>query len=97
MKALFLITAHLISATTITLASTQRCSQISIESASKVEPGTPVVLTARVKNVSSDQLVVYKWKVSAGTIASGDGTATITIDTTGLGGQSITATVQVLT
>ena len=97
MKALLLITAHLISAATITLASNQRCSQISIESESKVEPGTPVVFTARVKDISSDQLVVYKWKVSVGTITSGEGTATITLDTTGLGGQSITVTVQVLT
>jgi hypothetical protein len=35
----------------------------------------------------------YNWSVSAGTITSGQGTSTITVDTTGLGGQSVTATV----
>jgi len=32
--------------------------------------------------------------VSAGSISSGQGTSTITVDTTGLGGQSVTATVE---
>jgi len=33
--------------------------------------------------------------VSAGTISSGQGTSSITVDTTGLGGQSVTATVEI--
>jgi hypothetical protein len=97
MESLVLITALLINTPTLTVHSTQRCSQISIESASKVDPGTPVVLRALVKDVSPTQVIAYKWKVSAGTITSGEETATVTVDTTGLGGQSITATVEVLT
>ncbi|HEV8370785.1 MAG TPA: hypothetical protein VGQ39_22745, partial [Pyrinomonadaceae bacterium] len=37
----------------------------------------------------------YNWSVSAGTISSGQGTSAITVDTSGLGGQSVTATVSV--
>jgi hypothetical protein len=96
-ESLVLITALLINPPTLTVHSTQRCSQVSIESPLKVDPGTPVVLRAMVKDVSPTQLVAYKWKVSAGTITSGEETATVTVDTTGLGGQTITATVEVLT
>jgi hypothetical protein len=35
----------------------------------------------------------YNWSVSAGTISSGQGTSSITVDTTGAGGQTVTATV----
>ena len=38
--------------------------------------------------------VTYNWTVSAGTISSGQGTSSITVDTAGLGGQSVTATVE---
>ena len=37
----------------------------------------------------------YRWEVSAGTIAAGQGTTEITIDTSRTGGQSITSTVEV--
>jgi len=37
--------------------------------------------------------LTYNWSVSAGTISSGQGTSTITVDTAGLGGQTVTATV----
>src|SRR5260370_17684073 len=38
--------------------------------------------------------VIYKWTVSGGTITGGQGTDTITVDTAGKGGQTITATVE---
>jgi len=37
----------------------------------------------------------YNWTVSAGTITSGQGTSTITVSTAGIGGQTVTATVEV--
>ena len=37
----------------------------------------------------------YNWSVSAGTITSGQGTSSITVDTAGSGGQSVTATVSI--
>jgi hypothetical protein len=44
-------------------------------------------------NVSGGGDVTYNWAVSAGTISSGQGTSSITVDTTGLAGQNVTATV----
>jgi hypothetical protein len=38
--------------------------------------------------------VTYNWSVSAGTISGGQGTSSITVDTTGLGGQTVTATLE---
>jgi hypothetical protein len=59
---------------------------------SDVEQGTPVTFTADVSGGPGTQ--TYNWSVSAGTITSGQGTSTITVDTTGQGGQTITATVE---
>jgi hypothetical protein len=38
--------------------------------------------------------VTYNWSISAGAISSGQGTSSITVDTATLGGQSVTATVE---
>jgi len=57
----------------------------------EVELGAPVTFTA---SVNGDANVTYNWTVSAGTISSGQGTSSITVDTNGLGGQSVTATVE---
>jgi len=53
-------------------------------------PGTPMTFTA-----TSSGDVSYNWTVSAGTISSGQGTSSITVDTTGLAGQNVTATVTI--
>ena len=60
-----------------------------------VQEGTPVTFTANVAGGPGTVTPTYTWTVSAGRITSGEGTNTITVDTTGLGGQSITATVDV--
>ena len=57
--------------------------------------GTPVKFNANVGANTADVTATYNWSVSAGTISSGQGTPSITVDTEGLGGQSITATVKV--
>jgi len=59
---------------------------------SDVAPGTPITISS---SLSTSANVTYNWTVSAGTISSGQGTSTITVDTTGLGGQSVTATLEV--
>lgn len=46
-------------------------------------------------NVRSSAKTTLKWTVSTGKIISGQGTATITVDTSGFEGQSWTATVEV--
>jgi hypothetical protein len=51
---------------------------------------------AIINNVSSIESVEYRWQVSAGTIMSGQGSSQIVVDTTGLGGQALAATVEVV-
>jgi hypothetical protein len=61
-----------------------------------VKPGTPITFTANVSGGDSNVTATYNWTVSAGTITSGQGTSSITVDTTGLpNNSSVTATVDV--
>jgi hypothetical protein len=60
-----------------------------------VEQGTPATVTANVSGGPPSMSVTYNWSVSAGTISGGQGTPSITVDTTGQAGQTITATVEV--
>jgi hypothetical protein len=61
-----------------------------------VEAGTPMKFVATVSGKTENLKLGYEWKVSAGTIISGQGTCSITVDTTGLaGGTNITAQVTV--
>lgn len=57
--------------------------------------GQPITFTANVQGAPADRTLTYNWTVSAGTITSGQGTPTIQVDTAGLGGQTVTATVEV--
>ena len=58
-------------------------------------PGEPMTFTASVSGGSGGD-VTYNWTVSAGTISSGQGTSSITVDTTGLApGSNVTATVEI--
>jgi hypothetical protein len=56
--------------------------------------GTPVTFTANVSGGDPNVTPTFNWTVSAGTISSGQGTSSITVDTTGATG-TITATVDV--
>lgn len=61
-----------------------------------VEAGTPMKFVAAVSGKTDGLILEYEWKVSAGTIISGQGTCAITVDTTGLAdGTNITAEVTV--
>jgi hypothetical protein len=68
------------------------CPNISVSCPANVPLSSPITFSA---SVSGDANVTYNWTVSAGTITSGQGTSSITVDTAGLGGQSVTATVDV--
>jgi hypothetical protein len=70
-----------------------QCPRISVSAPTDVEDGQPITFTANVGNLSRDITPTFNWSVSAGTISSGQGTSTITVDTTYAGGQSSTATV----
>jgi hypothetical protein len=67
------------------------CPTISVSCPSDVDQGSPITFTAAVNGGPN---VTYNWSVSAGTISSGQGTSSITVDTATLGGQSVTATVE---
>lgn len=68
------------------------CPTLSVSCPSTVDPGQPITFTA---SVTGEATVTYNWSVSSGTISSGQGTSTITVDTTGLGGQTVTATLEI--
>ena len=82
--------------TTVTIAECTNCvppcPTISVSCPTDVKLGDPITFTA---SMSGDMNVTYNWSVSAGTISSGQGTSSISVDTTGLGGQTVTATVEI--
>ena len=71
------------------------CPVVSVSCPNDVGPGEPITFTASVSGGESGATWTYNWSVSAGTISSGQGTSTITVDTAGLAGQSVTATVSI--
>ena len=71
------------------------CPSVSVSCPSDVEAGQPITFTASVTGGDTGATWTYNWSVSAGTISSGQGTSTITVDTAGIGGQSVTATVSI--
>lgn len=69
------------------------CPTVSVSCPDAVDLGQPITFTASVSGGPEGFAPTYNWSVSAGTITSGQGTSTITVDTAGLGGQTVTATV----
>lgn len=71
------------------------CPVVSVTCPADVEPNQPITFNASVTGGPEGATWTYNWSVSAGTISSGQGTSSITVDTTGLSGQSVTATVNI--
>jgi hypothetical protein len=71
------------------------CPNVSIYCPDVQQAGSPITFTASVSGGTPGVTPLYNWVVSAGRIISGQGTTTITVDTAGLAGQPITATVEV--
>ncbi len=87
--------AHTVTdSTTVTIADCTRCltpcPTVSVSCPSDVDQGSPITFAAS----AGDTNVTYNWSISAGTITSGQGTSSISVDTAGLGGQTVTATVE---
>ena len=74
----------------------QTCGIAGIDGPSQLDPGSPLVLKARITGTIHTTKPEFKWTVSVGTITTGQGTDEITVDTVGLGGQEVTATVELL-
>jgi hypothetical protein len=71
----------------------QNCPDISVVPYSEeVSAGDTMMFTVFTKVLEYN--VTYKWSVSAGTILSGQGTARIMVDTREIGGEFVTATVE---
>ena len=70
------------SSTTVTIADCTDCMPpcptISVSCPADVDLGAPITFTA---SGAGDMNVTYNWSVSAGTISSGQGTSSITVDT----------------
>ncbi len=71
------------------------CPNVTINCPDVQQAGTPVTFTASVSGGTAGVTPVYNWTVSDGQILSGQGTPTITVDTAGLAGRPISATVAV--
>jgi hypothetical protein len=68
------------------------CPAIEISCPTDVAVNQPLTFTSHYSGgVPANVTPVYNWTVSAGTIVRGQGTSTITVDTTGLGGQTVRA------
>jgi hypothetical protein len=68
------------------------CPSVAIECPDRVVLGEPLTFRSTVTDGTPGVRQIYNWTVSAGTIIDGQGTDTIHVDTTGLAGQSVTAT-----
>ncbi len=72
------------------------CPTVTVSCPDTATAGSPVTFTANVSGGDSNVTPTFNWTVSAGTISSGQGTSSITVDTTGVPtGTTITATVDV--
>ena len=73
------------------------CGKIEVRSATQlVRDGQPVKFGATGINAAQGSQPIYSWSISAGTIAGGQGTPNIEVDTTGAGAdKQITATLMV--
>jgi hypothetical protein len=72
------------------------CPAIEIVGPTNVAVDQPLTFTSRASGgVPANVTPVYNWTVSAGTIISGQGTDTIKVDTTGLGGQTVRASLSI--
>lgn len=67
------------------------CPSVAIECPDRPTLGEPLTFRSTVTG-GSNAAQTYRWTVSAGTIIDGQGTGTIHVDTTGLDGQAVTAT-----
>jgi len=71
------------------------CPVIEVIGGGVVRPGEPISFTANVRDKIKNSNFEYDWSVTQGTILSGQGTASITVETTGLLDISLTATAKI--
>ncbi len=73
----------------------QTCPTITLDSPSDIQQGDTVYFFANVSGLKAGVNVTYNWTVSSGYIMSGQGTSYIKVNSNCLGGQYMTATVEI--
>lgn len=77
-------------------AQTDACPTINIYGpVDDITPGKPITFSVNVSGGASTVVPTYNWVVSTGTIASGQGTPTISMESANIAGQFLTATVMI--
>jgi hypothetical protein len=71
------------------------CPTVSVTCPDSATENVPVTFSASLSGGSANITPIYKWTVSAGRIISGQGTESISVDTAGLAGQTIRASLDV--
>jgi len=71
------------------------CPNVSVSCPEAGNENAPVTFTATISGGSPNVTAGYNWTISAGRIVSGQGTPSITVDTTGLAGQTVRASLDV--
>jgi hypothetical protein len=71
------------------------CPNVSVSCPEAGAENAPVTFTATISGGTPNMTPGYNWTVSAGRITSGQGTPSITVDTTGLAGQTVRASLDV--
>jgi len=71
------------------------CPTVSITCPDSASENAPVTFSANISGGPTNVTPTYKWTISAGSIINGQGTTSITVDTAGLAGQTIRATLDV--
>ena len=68
------------------------CPNVEIICPTQIVVDQPLTFSSNVPSTTAGFAPIYNWSVSAGTIIEGQGTPTIKVDTTGLAGQTVKAT-----
>ncbi|HXI25387.1 MAG TPA: hypothetical protein VNG71_16095 [Pyrinomonadaceae bacterium] len=71
------------------------CPTVSVSCPEAATENAPVTFTANLSGGTAGITPTYNWTISAGRIISGQGTPSITVDTTGLAGQTVRATLDI--
>ncbi|HRH42483.1 MAG TPA: tetratricopeptide repeat protein [Pyrinomonadaceae bacterium] len=93
---LLLNSATSLAAQTLKTNPTPSCPAINVSSPALVDPGAVIFVSVKVSGGDPDVTPTYNWTVSAGKISFGQGTAKLTVETTGLTSPNdVTVTVDV--
>ena len=67
------------------------CPTVGIACPGQVKAGQPITFTSTLSGGTGNVPAIYNWTISSGKIVSGQGTRSITVDTSGLEGQTLNA------